>query len=144
MEFTNVRGEGHFAEDVIDRPTSETCPRFLLVDDDPVFCKAVRRVAKRLTLDLTVCKTWREVSSLPDYRLFDVAILDYFLGEANGFSLSQRFGRQVPVVLVSNTEAVKISGGDWTDSIQTFVPKSLGIEVILAEAMLTALGFYLE
>lgn len=113
------------------------CPRILLVDDDPLYCKAVKRAAKKMNLDITVCKTFGEITSLNDRKGFDVAILDYFFGELTGFQLSHFIGPEIPVVLVSNTEARKISGDAWPAGIRTFVHKEQGIQTLLAEAMLT-------
>lgn len=120
--------------------TEETVasPRVLLVDDDPVFCKKVQRNAKRLHLDVTVCKTPAEVQRLPNLGAFDVAVLDYFIPGVTAMDLSRKLGEKIPIVLVSNTEAWKLSGENWPPVIRSFVHKSMGPETILAEAMLTA------
>ena len=114
-------------------------PKILLVDDDPMFCKAVQRKAKKLQLDLTICKTLGDITKLPSKPEFDVAVLDYFFGEElTAFQISHLFSREVPVVLVSNTEGRKLSGDSWPSEIRTFVHKSAGIDAILAEAFLAA------
>jgi len=114
-------------------------PKILLVDDDPIFCKAVQNKAKKLNLDLTVCKTMGDVTTLASRPNFDVAILDYFFGsEMTAFQLSHMFDGEIPVVLISNTEGRKLSGDSWPPEIRTFVHKSAGIDAILAQAFLAA------
>jgi hypothetical protein len=114
-------------------------PKVLLVDDDPLFCRAVERRARQMHLDLTICKTFGDVSKLAGRSAFDVAILDYFFGEEfTAFQISHMLSREVPVVLVSATEGRKLSGDSWPPEIKTFLHKSVGTDAILAEALLAA------
>jgi DNA-binding response OmpR family regulator len=113
-------------------------PRVVLVDDDPVFCKAVKRCAKKLNVDVTVCKNLSEFTKSTRESTFDVAVLDYFLGELTAFQLAHLLDGNVPVVLISNTEARRVSGDAWPAEVRSFVHKSRGVNAILAEAMLTA------
>ncbi len=55
-------------------------PRILVVDDEPVFGKIIAEAARRSGMEVTVCKSVEELAKCKDWR-FDVAILDYDLGE---------------------------------------------------------------
>jgi len=104
-----------------------------------LFCKKVEQHAKKMNLDLTTCRTLADVTSLPSRPDFDVAILDYYFGtELTAFQVSHLFSKEIPVVLVSNTEGRKISGDTWPHEIRSFVHKSAGIDAILTEALITA------
>jgi DNA-binding response OmpR family regulator len=120
------------------RPDPKPAPRMLLVDDDPLFCRSVRHAAKKLGLDLTVCTTVGQVTSLQSGVPFDVAILDYFFGELTAFQLADLLDGEVPVLLVSNTSARQLSSDTWPGGIERFVHKNLGVDAILAEALFTA------
>src|SRR5688572_1320121 len=56
-------------------------PNLLFVDDDPLFCEAIIRIAAHQRIALTVCQNLEQVLQVTRDCQFDGAILDYFLGE---------------------------------------------------------------
>lgn len=117
----------------------EKVPKILLVDDDPLFCKAVQKEAGKMHLDLTVCTSMGDLAQLSRRKSYDVAVLDYFFGDGiTGIQISHLLADDTPIVLVSNTEGRKLVGERWPEEIRTFLPKTVGTHAILAEALLAA------
>lgn len=110
-------------------------PKILFVDDDPLLCKKLERKAKKMDVDITICKSVSDIMKLPSQPDFDIAVLDYFFGELTAFQLSHLLGREIPIILISNTEARKISNDKWPPEIRSFIPKSKGLDAILSEAI---------
>ncbi len=113
--------------------------RVLLVDDDPVFCELIRRKARDLHLDLSVCKSRAELLTIPNHKQFDVAILDFYFDESlNALEVAKLLPPEIPIVIVSSTEGRKLSGASWPSAVRTFVHKSAGADSILNNALLAA------
>jgi CheY-like chemotaxis protein len=119
--------------------TGEMSPRILLVDDDPLFCRKIARVAKSKHMPLQICTTLKEVLALPQRPQFDVAVMDYHFGDLTAIELAHFVGEDTPIVLISNSDASSISIQNWPLDIRSFIHKSSGIEAVLSEVLLTAL-----
>lgn len=111
-----------------------TMPRILLVDDDPIFCKVMQRLAQNYRSPLTVVSSVAKMPETPD-NAFDVAVIDYDLGCVTGLELIaclREQGLNIPVVLVSGTR--RAVGPQWNDTIHEFVNKAAGPCAILDAA----------
>ncbi len=123
---------GLSAADVL-RP--KTLPRILLIDDDPTFGQIMERVAKTKKAQLDYCKNIEEFMDL-GYWTHDVAIVDYNLGELNGFDFAvfmERYTQKnLPIILVSQTKQTNTK--KWPGNIREFVHKKSGAFSIIDAA----------
>jgi DNA-binding response OmpR family regulator len=111
--------------------------RIFLLDDDPIFCRLMERVAKKQHLELTHCSSLAELGSRQGHRDFDVAIVDYYLENLTGTDIACLF-QDKPVILISQTDQWMNSDTVWPDCIREFIPKSAGVEAILIAAVCLA------
>ena len=111
-------------------------PRVLVVDDDPVFVKTISEVAKQQRIPITSFSSPMEAYRATQAIKFDVAILDYDLGKVTGVQLARHLLRtaQSPVLIVSN--CTDLGNNQWPHSIKKFLPKSLGAQALLVEALM--------
>ena len=109
--------------------------RILLVDDDPVFAKIIKRAAEFRGVSLAHCSTLDEFAKLQQSE-YDVLIMDYDLGAVTGLELASYYEKfsaaETPVILVSKT--ARLDTRKWPDSIREFVHKDLGPLAILSAA----------
>jgi CheY-like chemotaxis protein len=115
-------------------------PRILVIDDDPLFCKMMKRTAGDNRLSVTVCKSVGEVLGLTQHLPYDVAIVDYFFGELTAVQLVDLLGKDVPIILISGTERAKLTNEMFPISFNRFVHKNRGPITIYCEA-LSAIGW---
>lgn len=112
--------------------------RLLLVEDDPTFALAIRKLAEKRGFEVTLCRSFAELVKVESLG-FDVAILDYNLeGNFTGVHVAQFLSgavrSQLPVLLVSSSEQC-LEGVRWVpDSVQRIRPKTLGPQAIVEEA----------
>jgi CheY-like chemotaxis protein len=112
-------------------------PHILVVDDDPLFRAKIRMAARKRALSVTVCSSLEEVSVLSTSRLFDMAVVDYYLDDLKWHLRGTEVAallESTPVILVSNTNHALESEGHFPPSVRRFLNKSVGIETILDEA----------
>lgn len=110
-------------------------PRVLLVDDNEAFGKIMLRAAEKLGVTLIYCKGLADLDQLQQWS-FDVALVDYDLGELTGFELTQHLEKcsegDIPVILVSQTK--RPVNKNWPVTMREFVHKTLGPFAILEAA----------
>ena len=58
---------------------SSELPKVLLIDDDPLFCKTMQKVAHRSSVRMMTCTSAEAVSKIKESDEFDVVLLDYFV-----------------------------------------------------------------
>src|SRR4051794_37686729 len=75
-------------------------PSILVVDDDPLFCRAVVGFGKRAGIFVTAHDPSADIATLPRDGFADVAIVDYDLGAWTGAQLAVLF-RKTAVLMVS-------------------------------------------
>lgn len=112
---------------------SHSVPRVLLIDDEETFGQLMSRVALKAKIPLKYFPRISEPSEIPD---FDVAVVDYDLGNVTGVQLARLFehlGEVKPVILIS--ESTDIRDKNWPHSVQKFMSKSEGPLSILLEAL---------
>lgn len=109
-------------------------PRVFLLDDDPVFCKLMEKVARRNGIPLAVCSRLADFGRDRSHREFDVAVIDYYLEDLTGPQLVWLLDQR-PVVMVSRNEDCLEEKKEWPDSIKKFVAKKAGPEAILEAAV---------
>jgi len=126
----------------LDRDTDSEQPesssaRVLLVDDDPSFGKIMSRISEQSNVQMTVCRSWSEVEKVLSWK-FDVAIVDYDLGDVTGIEITRHLesnSNKVPVILVSQSQMVDMPISAWPASIKGFFQKSVGHFAILEAAL---------
>ena len=112
-------------------------PRLLLVDDDPIFGKIMTRLAEQSRVNLTCCRSLDELGQKVWWN-FHAGIIDYDLGTANGIELIQTMEKTLgtlPVILVSQGNAISVPISQWPTSIKAFIHKTLGHVAILEAAL---------
>jgi len=110
-------------------------PRVFLLDDDPIFCKLMEKVAKKNGIPITICSRLEEFGSEDGHREYDVAVIDYYLEDMKGPQIVQLLDEH-PVVMVSrNEDCVDEERGEWPEAIKKFVPKRQGPQAILEAAI---------
>ncbi len=129
-------------ETIIARPAVELVaalePRLsvLLIDDDPLFTRIMRRDAKGLPIDLVVCGSFDEWLRLSGRSKVDVAVVDYYLGELTGVTFAGLSGESVPILLISGDDrAGNETFSKWPKTIKRFINKDQGTRAILSGAV---------
>jgi CheY-like chemotaxis protein len=113
---------------------SAPLPRILLIDDDLTFGRILAKAAQRSHLELIECNSVKQVNRIPKWN-FDVALIDYDLGDITGVQLSDVIGRlrDMPVLLLSQYKQITVR--QWPSRIKGFLHKSAGPFVILQAAV---------
>ena len=109
-------------------------PRVLLLDDDPIFCKLIKKVAQRNGIPLAICSRLADFGREPEHRDFDVAVIDYYLEDLKGPQIVWLLDER-PVVMVSRNENCVNEKKEWPESIKKFVAKRRGPQAILDAAL---------
>jgi len=123
--------------------------KFVLIDDDPLFCSIMRQTALREGTDLDVYNSSMflhlartELSPDSVRGHYDGAIIDFDLGSTNGIDaamcLTNLFGA-IPILLISEKPR-EDAGKEWPSNIVRFHPKSDGYSSILKSARNAAKG----
>lgn len=112
-----------------------TRPKLLLIDDDSIYTSIFYESAFSLDFQTKILNDYRDLPKVKGEE-FDVAIVDYDLGETTGQELSKNiramFG-SIPIIIISASNrpiAESSMGGDYYD----FIHKSLGSRIILDAA----------
>ncbi len=108
--------------------------RVLVVDDDPVFCKVMQKVARKHKVDITACSSLREVLELPGDANFDLAILDYYFGDMTAIQIAYLLKTNAPQFFVSAYN-IKESALPKRRRVKGFAKKSDGADRILSRAL---------
>jgi len=113
-----------------------TSPRCILIDDDPIYNSIMLRCAEQEKIDLEVFSSLIDMGFVGLLGRYDVAIVDYDLGQMTGLEIAQYltalFG-DIPMILVSAKERTK-KQTIWPKSIKAFVHKSRGYSSVLKKA----------
>ena len=121
-----------------DTKFGETSPHLLLIDDDPIFRAMVEKRAAQRGIHVTGCRSLKELKPMIVQRLFDAAIVDYFLDDLSerlkGTDVAQAL-EGTPIILTSATNAVVDFNDPWAASVRKFVGKKDGIDRLLDEAL---------
>ncbi len=116
---------------------SEKKAKILVVDDDPMFCRMMQRIASMKGISVVTISSFAEAQGL-DAREFDVAILDYMLDQqGTGLDVASNLSGDMyttPVILVSHTSNIP-GTRQWPASVREFIHKNFGPYVILDAAI---------
>jgi len=112
----------------------------LVIDDDPIFLKTLRRAASQEQIAITECGSLQEIDAVALPGIFDVAVVDYYLDgirhDLRGPTLAQRLG-STPTVLVSQKEECVSERDPWPRNVRTYLNKGKGPHSILEAALRT-------
>lgn len=106
----------------------------LVLDDDPIFCSMLKKIARANGIFVTSTRPNREIGHLPVDGYFDLIVVDYDLGDIDGLQIARLF-RETPILLISGKMR------RWQDeiaqpiSVVNFMHKNKGPKKILAEAL---------
>ena len=110
----------------------------LLIDDDPLFRAKAEKMARKRNIAITTCASLHEMQNMAVPKLFDVAVIDYYLDglkdRLKGTDVAYGF-QETPVILVSNSDQCVHSYESWPNSVRKFVNKKTGLEAIFDSAM---------
>jgi len=125
------------------RPARETV-RVLLVDDDPVDREIIVRASKggeQLELCYTQCGSSTEAKASAARSQFDLAIVDYWLGEETSISLIQEFQHlyKLPVVLLTGLDTPDVRRCAFRAGIAGYLSKDALIVQAIESAALGVL-----
>lgn len=118
-----------------------TTTRVFLLDDDPVFCNLMAKVAKRHGVHLDAYESLMDLDSIGQILDYDVAIIDYNLQEMTGIEVGEYlrpFFAKTPVILVSIQDQSEIEEPHLPGAISQFVNKEVGCETILLTSLAAA------
>lgn len=112
-------------------------PRIVLIDDDPVYGAVIGRWAKLEGVELDVFHSLDDLGFVGLLAQYDVAIVDYDLGQINGKDVADYM-----TTLFGNKPMIMISGVDRSQEmmqcpscVKAFMKKSAGYEKILNTAL---------
>lgn len=115
----------------------EDQPRIVLIDDDPVYGAVIARWAQLEGVELDVFHSLDDLGFVGLLSQYDVAIVDYDLGEINGKDVADYM-----TTLFGNKPMIMISGVDRSQEmmscpscVKAFMKKSAGYEKILNTAL---------
>jgi CheY-like chemotaxis protein len=110
----------------------------LLVDDDPVFCRVMEELGKKMNVAVTSCGSIPEITAVAVPGVFDIAVIDYNLDGARrdfkGTSVAN-YLKRTPSILISQSESCHQQGESWPFNIKRFIHKALGPEAIVQAAL---------
>jgi FixJ family two-component response regulator len=96
----------------------ETRPLIAVLDDEPMFCRALARLLKTHGLDVETFTHGDEFLAACESRLPDCLLLDLHMPDLNGFDILERVAaRHLPVLVITghdqpgNAERVRALGG---------------------------------
>ncbi|MBQ48190.1 MAG: hypothetical protein CMP10_12210 [Zetaproteobacteria bacterium] len=119
-----------------EKNTSET--RVILVDDDPIFGRLMAKIAEVNGIKLDYFDSMESVGFVANFNTYNVAILDYDLGNETGLEIAgivPHFIKDLPVVIVSQTNRTEFDSRFMPNNVNKFLLKERGGEKILSEAV---------
>jgi len=112
-------------------------PRIVLIDDDPVYGAVIGRWAELEGVEMDVFNSLDDLGFVGLLSKYDVAIVDYDLGEINGKDVADYmttlFGNK-PMVMISVVDRSK-EMMSCPSCVKAFMKKSAGYEKILQTAL---------
>lgn len=129
--------------DYLAQPTRETV-RVLLVDDDPIDRELIMRAARggeQLDLRFTQCGSSGEAKDSAGRDHYDLAIVDYWLGQETSIPLIQEFQRKynLPVVLLTGLDTPEVRRCGFRAGITGYLSKDALIVQAIESAALGVL-----
>jgi CheY-like chemotaxis protein len=118
----------------------QTLPKLnlLVIDDDPLFLRMVRRAATSEQIAVTECNSLDEVDAVAIPGVYDVAIVDYYLdgmrNQLRGPGLAKRLG-STPTILVSQREESVSECDPWPENVRFYLNKGCGPHALLEAAL---------
>jgi CheY-like chemotaxis protein len=116
---------------------TQSAPSILIVDDDPIFCHRVARIARKMNLSVTVCDSLAKFTALPRELMFDVAILDYYFGDITANQISHLLRKEIPIVVMSAFSGSLNLTTALPKGTKKVLSKEVGVEKIIDEALST-------
>jgi CheY-like chemotaxis protein len=116
----------------------QEAPRVLVIDDDPLFRALITRAGQRRKIPVAACANLRELNAMAVPRLFDVAVVDYYLDDMKRYLKGTEVARALegtPVILVSNSDDGIEDEEPWPAGVREFISKRSGIQMILNAAI---------
>ena len=143
MAVQEIDGDVGSDFDYLAPPARDTV-RVLLVDDDPIDREIIMRAARggeQLDICFTQCGASREAKALMDRDRFDLAIVDYWLGEETSIPLIQDCLHKynLPVVLLTGLDTPEIRRCAFRAGIAGYLSKDALIVQAIESAALGAL-----
>lgn len=108
-------------------------PRLLLLDDDALFGRVMKRCAQQHFVPFQVISDPEAMKFLRD-REFDLLIVDYDLGSLTALDLLPYLPSQVPMIMISYTDRSP-KNEVWPEAIERFILKQKGPEQLIKEAI---------
>lgn len=115
--------------------------RIVLIDDDPVYRRIMKRAAKMADIDVDIYESLMDLGSVGLLANYDVAIVDYHLEAMTGVEIGEYLASMMsgkPMILVSR-DRLTDSDKSWPSSIKKFMNKDEGYTNVLNEARKLAL-----
>jgi DNA-binding NarL/FixJ family response regulator len=150
----NLKGSAMSAVQEVDRdvgsefdylapPTRETV-RVLLVDADPIDRELIMRASRggeQLDIRFTQCGSSGEAKASADRDRFDLAIVDYWLGQETSIPLIQEFQNKynLPVVLLTGLDTPEVRRCGFRAGITGYLSKDALIVQAIESAALGVL-----
>jgi DNA-binding NarL/FixJ family response regulator len=126
--------------DYLAPPMRETV-RVLLVDDDPVDREIIMRASKggeQLDICFTQCGSSGEAKASAERNRYDLAIVDYWLGQETSIPLIQEFHDKynLPVVLLTGLDTPEVRRCGFRAGITGYLSKdALVVQAIESAAL---------
>lgn len=103
--------------------------KMLVIDDDPSFGQLISTLAESRGLQTHYVSSLLDLGSFARIKEYEVALIDYFLGNLRGDEIAQyveMFFQDIPVVIVSGNNFSAEEVDKWPASVKRFVAKSEG------------------
>ena len=121
-------------------PSKKNLPKLnlLVIDDDPLFLRKLRRADTEEHIAVTECASLGEIEAVAHPGVFDVAVVDYYLDRISENlkepMLSKRLGF-TPTILVSQREECVTESEPWPQNIRYYLNKGTGLHAVIDAAL---------
>jgi DNA-binding NtrC family response regulator len=108
---------------------SEPKMKMLIIDDDPSFGMVLQAVAQSQGFYTHYVTSLLDLGSFARIKEFDVAVIDYYLGNLRGDEIAEyvdMFFQNIPVLIVSSNSFSNQDIEKWPSCVRRFVSKSEG------------------
>lgn len=108
-------------------------PKIVLIDDDPTYATILTRCAEVEGIQMDTYHSLSELGFVSLLSNYDLAIVDYDLGEMNGVEIAEYMSsllKDMPMVLISATDRTQ-EMENCPSSVKAFLKKSAGYAEIL-------------